>query len=138
MIRYRIFTFLTVLSVSTLLGSPNYSGAEENTWKAPPKAAQRINPVEADSTSIKQGRKLFVQFCATCHGEEGMGDGPVAIRLITEPPDLTTLEGKQSDGELAWKIATGKNPMPSWKDKLSEKQIWDIVNFIQNLRPAAD
>lgn len=110
---------------------------QDNSWKAPPEATQQINPVKADITSIEKGKSLFVKYCSTCHGEEGRGDGPFAIRLITEPPDLTKVAGNQTDGELAWKIVTGRNPMPRWQDKLSVEQIWDIVNFIQSLRPAA-
>ena len=40
--------------------------------------------------------------------------------------------------ENSWKIATGRNPMPRWQDKLSAEQIWFTVNFIQNPQPAAD
>lgn len=37
------------------------------------------------------GRELFVRHCATCHGLDGTGNGPVAPSLTTPPPDLTRL-----------------------------------------------
>lgn len=33
----------------------------------------------------------FAQYCASCHGEDGRGEGPLTFRLSKPPPDLTTL-----------------------------------------------
>ena len=35
------------------------------------------------------GEELFQRFCASCHGETGRGDGPVARGLAVAVPDLT-------------------------------------------------
>ena len=37
------------------------------------------------------GEELFEQFCASCHGLRGIGDGPVAETLPVDMPDLTRL-----------------------------------------------
>jgi mono/diheme cytochrome c family protein len=37
------------------------------------------------------GVELYKRFCASCHGLEGRGDGPVAVTLKSMVPDLTTL-----------------------------------------------
>lgn len=37
------------------------------------------------------GRDLFEFYCATCHGRDGKGGGPVAAALKVAPPDLTRL-----------------------------------------------
>jgi mono/diheme cytochrome c family protein len=37
------------------------------------------------------GKELFTNFCAACHGESGKGNGPTAAMLKTSPPDLTRL-----------------------------------------------
>jgi mono/diheme cytochrome c family protein len=37
------------------------------------------------------GRDLFDFYCATCHGRDGKGSGPVAAALKVPPPDLTRL-----------------------------------------------
>jgi len=109
--------------------------AQDDAWTAPPEELRKTNPLKGDQESIRNGRRLFFHLCTPCHGERGRGDGPVSIRLMTEPPDLTAIAGKKQDGELAWKIATGRNPMPKWGNKLSETEIWDLVNFIQQLQP---
>lgn len=38
------------------------------------------------------GRALFLKHCATCHGAEALGNGPMAPSLLVQPSDLTTLK----------------------------------------------
>ena len=102
-------------------------------WMAPPEAAARKNPVQADAASISLGKQLFQANCATCHGASGRGDGPVGKALDPKPADLTAMAGHHSDGDYAWKIANGRGAMPAWKSVLDDKQIWDVVNFVQSL-----
>jgi mono/diheme cytochrome c family protein len=37
------------------------------------------------------GRQIFRDYCVTCHGMEGRGDGPMTQVLTINPPDLTKL-----------------------------------------------
>ena len=37
------------------------------------------------------GTRLFAQFCVSCHGVKGVGDGPVASALKIKPADLTVI-----------------------------------------------
>jgi mono/diheme cytochrome c family protein len=43
------------------------------------------------------GQELFARFCASCHGETGRGDGPVARSLAAMVPDLTTIENRYGE-----------------------------------------
>jgi len=45
------------------------------------------------------GGDLYQFYCASCHGREGRGDGPVASSLKHQPPDLTTI-AKRHDGRF--------------------------------------
>lgn len=45
------------------------------------------------------GTYQFRQNCASCHGKQGKGDGPVAKFLNVEVPDLTTL-AQRNDGQF--------------------------------------
>lgn len=40
------------------------------------------------------GRTAYLENCAACHGDSGMGDGPAARGLATAPPDLTMLAAR--------------------------------------------
>jgi mono/diheme cytochrome c family protein len=45
----------------------------------------------ASMPDANEGRRLYVENCAQCHGPAGKGDGPAAGRLKPAPSDLTTL-----------------------------------------------
>ncbi len=42
--------------------------------------------------SVEMGSKLYMQYCASCHGSDGKGGGPVAASLKVPPTDLTNIE----------------------------------------------
>jgi mono/diheme cytochrome c family protein len=105
----------------------------EGHWSAPHEAANRPNPIPLDQTSIERGRELFQNKCALCHGTTGKGDGSAAKGLDPKPANLAEMSAHHPDGDIAWKIATGRGPMPAWKDILTENDIWDLTNFINNL-----
>jgi mono/diheme cytochrome c family protein len=112
------------------MGGRGMMGGRQTIWHAPASAANTKNPVEADRHSVAAGRRLFSQYCATCHGMNGRGAGAV--------PDLAAPDvQKQSDGELFWKIANGRPPMPAYNSMLTINQGWDLVNYIRSLPSAA-
>lgn len=45
----------------------------------------------ASAQDIEVGAELYARHCATCHGVEAKGDGPMAPVLLLQPPDLTQL-----------------------------------------------
>ena len=122
---------ITTVLITGLVAVPGFLGAHG--WKAPKEAAERPNTVARDQASLDRGKKLFEQNCAICHGKQGRGDGAAAKNLKTKPTNLEERAGHHSDGDFAWKIANGRGDMPGFKNQLSENQIWDLVNFIQNL-----
>lgn len=137
MTRVNASIFSGAMLLLSLIGLPSAAFgdavATSAHWMAPPEAAKRPNPVAADTASLARGKKLFQAHCASCHGAQGQGDGPAGRALKPGPADLTAMAGRHSDGDFAWKIANGRGPMPAWNGRLSEKNIWDLVNFIQSL-----
>jgi len=105
-----------------------------------PDAAQMKNPVAADATSIAAGKTVFQKNCASCHGETGKGDGKMGAELNPKPSDLTDADWKHgsTDGEIFKVIHDGspKTGMKAFKSKLSEHEIWDVVNYVHSLGPS--
>jgi mono/diheme cytochrome c family protein len=105
-------------------------------WKAPAKPAERENPVAANAASIEKGKTLFLDQCAGCHGRNATGNGPMASALNPAPSDLVEVSGHHPDGDFFWKIENGRGSMPGFGGRLTDEQIWHLVNYIQSLKPA--
>ena len=103
-------------------------------WMSPEGEAEKLNPIKSDIASIERGKKSYAMLCATCHGVTAMGDGAAGAALNPKPTNLKAMSGGHPDGDFAWKIANGRGAMPAWKSLLKEDQIWDLVNFIQDLK----
>lgn len=100
--------------------------------------AQKLkNPVANDSESVEAGRKLYQRYCAPCHGAGAKGDGGMSLSGGT-PSDLTdeTWDYGSTDGEIFVAIRDGVSAdMLAYKEKLNEKQIWQVVNFLRSVGP---
>jgi putative copper resistance protein D len=102
-----------------------------------PEAQKLKNPIPADTASIEEGRKLYQRHCASCHGATGKGDGSMALAGGT-PANLTdeTWDHGSTDGEVFVVIRDGtSSDMESYKDRLTDKQMWQLVNYIRSLGP---
>lgn len=110
----------------------DHSAMQEH-WSAPPPMARRKNPMVADAASLARGKQIFDTNCASCHGATGKGDGPAAQALNPKPAALAVMAPQHAPGDLAWKIETGRGPMPAWKGVLTQNQIWDVVNYVRSL-----
>ena len=103
-------------------------------WVVPASEKAKKNPVSGDRKSVERGRSVARANCVPCHGETFKGNGPAAIALNPKPADWTSPRVQdQSDGELFWKISTGRGAMPSWKH-LPEKERWAVLRFIKTLK----
>ena len=65
-----------------------------------------------DARDIDTGKSEYLSSCATCHGVDGKGDGPLSDHLKTRPADLTTL-AQRNNGFLplndVYEIIDGRN-----------------------------
>lgn len=121
---------LFVIAAMWLTYDADAQGPQRNT------AAQKLkNPLSSDAESVEAGRKLYQRHCAPCHGAGAKGDGGMSLSGGT-PSDLTdeTWDYGSTDGEIFVAIRDGVSAdMLAYKDKLNEKQIWQVVTFLRNL-----
>jgi mono/diheme cytochrome c family protein len=109
------------------------------------------------------GRVLYMRYCASCHGRDGRGDGPVAAALGQKPTDLTQIASNHG-GEFPFRAvfeaidgtrtvrAHGVSEMPIWGEVfqsdpaspleqqiLAGGRVFAIARYIGTLqnRPAA-
>jgi mono/diheme cytochrome c family protein len=107
--------------------------AQTGPWVAPESEKTKKNPLPADKKTIEQGEKVAKINCVSCHGPLGKGNGPAAIALNPKPADWTSKAVQDdTDGELFWKISTGRGAMPAWRH-LPEKDRWALVRYVRSL-----
>ncbi len=95
-------------------------------------------PAGAQDKVVATGKARFEKHCASCHGVDGRGNGPVAEALRRKPADLTRLAAR-NDGEFPfWFVyqtidgrgmpaAHGTREMPVWGKEFGQ----DIVGLSQ-------
>lgn len=83
------------------------------------------NKAQTEMPNVASGKKTYMEYCASCHGEDGKGIGPAASALKAPPADLTTLAkrhaGKFPEDYVAEIVRIGKpiqahgsSDMPVW------------------------
>lgn len=84
--------------------------------------APRPSGAQADDPQLLQGRRIYVSYCARCHGSRGQGGiGPqLAGRVADRYPNLDDQKNIVRDGRGA---------MPGWAGTLSEDQIDAVVRY---------
>ena len=95
--------------------------------------AARKNPVKFTQASVDRGKRTFNTQCAMCHGANADGKGEMVSEMKLSPPDFTkpdTLK-KRTDGEWFTIIGSGTSVMPGQGTRMTDKQKWDLVNFLR-------
>jgi mono/diheme cytochrome c family protein len=132
----RVWTVLIpglVLAAFVALSAQNPGGS--------PEGKKLKNPVASSKESVEAGKALFQKNCRFCHGADAKGDGPMAPK-DTHPPNLTDdkWDRGSTDGEIFLVIANGAGPkfdMKGNKSKMSDTDMWNIVNYLRSIGPTA-
>ena len=128
-------------------GSIPISGGEaDNSLMTDAEADTLVNPRPRSMASLENGRAQYRVFCATCHGEGGLGDGPVSmvgdimgplagVLPVAGPASVARI---RSEGHIYNTIRYGRRRMPSYK-RIPSQDRWDIVNYLQYInQPGVD
>jgi mono/diheme cytochrome c family protein len=137
-------------SFATLLAGPvvaAFCGAALAAQTAPPSGTRAVQD---------QGSSLYRMYCASCHGANARGDGPLAEVMKRRPPDLTEIL-KRNNGvfpkERIVEIVDGRRPvrghggpdMPVWGDAFKRsidvdgeeavrRRIQAIVDYLETIQ----
>ncbi len=99
------------------------------------------NVLAYTSKNIEQGKKLYITFCAPCHGETGKGDGTVTTHGFPPPPSYSTGTSSRggamkdlTDGKIYHTITYGLNAMGSYASQLSPEERWKVTMYVHHLQ----
>ncbi|HVF26254.1 MAG TPA: c-type cytochrome, partial [Anaerolineales bacterium] len=133
--RVVLFTILAIISASC-----NITLAEDVTpppdYIAPTPAPTLGPLVPAQAPSVENGSAIYVEKCAPCHGETGLGDGEQGIQLGVTVPAFGLPEIARPASLAQWYImVTNGNLerfMPPFRS-LSDQERWDVVAYAMTL-----
>lgn len=95
----------------------------------------------AATTGGSDGKQLYAQWCAGCHGASGNGDGPNATALPVKPArhaDADAMRARSDDAlfdtiEAGGAIMNRSHRMPAFGGSLDAVQIRALVGYIRTL-----
>ncbi len=112
-----------------------------HTLAASTSSAEEDESEGAGATGLELGEASYSQYCASCHGARGHGDGPLADSLVPQP-------AKHSDGNYMnalsnehlftviqkGRLAIGKSSMMAPRGMtLSDERIRDVIEFLRSI-----
>ena len=128
----RILFGLAILAAVTFTQTTNAQAKPKGKeWKVPAADASKKSP-KVDAAA---GKDLWATNCKSCHGVKGLGDGSKAEKIDISCGDFSSKDVQSmTDGELFFKTTVGRKPMPSFKEKLSDTERWQLVAYVRTLK----
>ena len=127
----RVFLFETYMSIKIILSvlslliiSLSFADAEAE-----------------EGLSLIEGKRVYMHYCASCHGTKGNGKGFNTKNLDPRPANHTDSElmSRRSDKDLSEAVSGGGTMvgkatlMPPWGEVFSETQIGSLVMYMREL-----
>jgi len=102
----------------------------------------------SQSAWAQDGTKLYRELCASCHGEDGDGDGPAARFLTPLPRDFTSgqfkfrttpLGSPPTDADIIRTIARGVpgTAMPAWSGRIDAAEMAAVAQVVRGFGSTA-
>lgn len=108
-------------------------------------ADRLANARDRTSESLERGKLVYQTYCLVCHGEAGLGDGPISATAGGPFPAVASLVSAQararSDGYLYGVIVDargmGRGLMPRYGYMVRGDDRWDLVNYLRAMQALA-
>lgn len=85
---------------------------------------------------IERGKELFAVHCASCHGAQGKGDGPLAKALDPAPTNFHSAEKRENLAAFhafnTIRLGLEGTAMRAF-DELNDDEVWDLAFYLMSL-----
>ena len=117
-------------------------------------STKTVKPAPVKSISDVSGSATFKEYCTSCHGAQGKGNGPAASALKTAPADLSEIS-KRAGGKFPFSkvkaqiagddviAAHGSRDMPTWgplfkasdaSSSVAELRLTNLVKYLEEMQ----
>ena len=86
---------------------------------------------------VAHGKEQFMNQCVTCHGPQGLGNGPASAGLNPKPRNFTSADNWKNGrkpSQIFTTLKTGLNAMPSFATLPTDDR-WSLVAYVRTLGP---
>lgn len=106
-----------------------------------------LGGAEISASRLERGERLYIHYCATCHGIDGDGQGPSSPGLWPPPRDFrtatfkyagTTGQDLPADAELARIVRSGLTGTAMLAWDLSDGELFPILDYIKTFSPPGE
>lgn len=128
---------VSLLITVAFLSNDAFAQKKPGPWAVPAKYKTMKSTVKTtDAAATANGKALYAKHCKSCHGSKGLGDGPKAAGLKTFSGDFSSAAFQsQSDGDLYYKTAIGRDEMPGYEKKIPDAgDMWSVVNYMRTFK----
>ncbi len=134
LINKNLIRFITLLLPSTIiLGTISIYLLSVEAYSATYKTPN----VPYSAISVSNGKKIYRDYCISCHGFSAQGDGELADSIEDiKPANLTEPHtAYHTAGDIYWWLTYGMPPsvMPGFNSILTEDERWDLINYLRTL-----
>lgn len=100
-------------------------------WQVPEDKKARLSPHQFTDSTIARGKEIFNTNCISCHGDPGKSNYNRTLIPVPGDPAASKFQ-LNTDGAMYYKITEGRVTMPSFKDILSQNEIWDVISYVRS------
>ena len=99
-------------------------------------AKKIVAPAKVSAAQVVRGFCAYETHCVACHGAAGIARRHWAGGMEPQPPYLLDATQTFRPRELFWIVKNGikMTGMPSWKDSMTDAQVWEVVAWLEASR----
>ncbi len=113
----------------------HYAATEVDAKRA---GRELVSPAVTRKEALGRGAAVYANFCETCHGPEGKGDGRTAQRGVPAPPSLLAPNALAlRDGQMFHILTHGQANMASYASQIERDDRWRVIAYVRILQEAA-
>jgi cytochrome c oxidase cbb3-type subunit III len=87
----------------------------------------KVSPFQQNAWGMAEGKRLFTYYnCSGCHANGGGGMGPALM-------DDKWIYGSDPTAIFSSIVEGRPNGMPSWRNKIADAQVWQLVAYVQSM-----